>query len=177
MKVTDIKHWSAERISRRVLYILVGMTAVLFAAFRFVGYDMPYLENPDFNAPLLTGVLVWFMSLLVAVAFVVTVFSAVSGMRKNRDEARVVNGVPAARIAWATAAGTLVLMLVTLALGSAAPLTVNGAEYTDALWLRVADMFVNTSIVMTGLAVAAVAFGATRYIRKKEKDGADAHKA
>lgn len=177
MKVPDIRRWSAERISRRVLYILVGMTAVLFAAFRFVGYDMPYFENPDFNAPLLTGVLVWFMSLLVAVAFVVTVFSAVSGMRKSRDEARVVNGVPAARIAWATAGGTVVVMLVTLVLGSAAPLTVNGEVYTDALWLRVADMFVYTSLIMTGIAVAAVVFGATRYIRKKQKHGADAHKA
>ncbi len=177
MKVSDIRQWSAERISRRVLYILVGMTAVLFAAFRFVGYDMPYLENPDFNAPLLTGVLVWFMVLLVAVAFAVTVFSAVSGMRKSRDEARVINGVPAARIAWATAGGTLVLLLVTLALGSAAPLVVNGEKDADTLWLRVADMFVNTSLIMTGIAVAAVAFGATRYIRKKEKDGVDAHKA
>lgn len=177
MKVTDIRRWSAERISRRVLYILVGMTVVLFATFRFVGYDMPYLENPDFNAPLLTGVLVWFMSLLVAVAFVVTVLSAVSGMRKSRDEARVVNGVPAARIVWATAGGTLVLMLVTLILGSTAPLAVNGEQYTDTLWLRVADMFVNTSLIMTVIAIVAVAFGATRYIRKKEKDGADAHKA
>lgn len=177
MKVTDIRRWSAERISRRVLYILVGMTVVLFATFRFVGYDMPYLENPDFNAPLLTGVLVWFMSLLVAVAFVVTVLSAVSGMRKSRDEARVVNGAPAARIVWATAGGTLVLMLVTLILGSTAPLAVNGEQYTDTLWLRVADMFVNTSLIMTVIAIVAVAFGATRYIRKKEKDGADAHKA
>ncbi len=177
MKVPDIRRWSAERISRRVLYILVGTTVVLFAAFRFVGFDMPYLDNPDFNAPLLTGVLVWFMSLLVVVAFAVTVCSAVSGMRKSRDEARVVNGVPAARIAWTTAGGTLVLIIVTLALGSTDALVVNGASYTDTFWLRVADMFVNTSLIMTVIAIIAVAFGATRYIRKKEKDGADAHKA
>ena len=38
-----------------------SLAVVVFALFFLVGYDMPFLENPDFNAPLFTDVLIILM--------------------------------------------------------------------------------------------------------------------
>ena len=39
--LTDWKHMKAEQISTRILYVLVGVTTVLFVLFYLVGYDVP----------------------------------------------------------------------------------------------------------------------------------------
>lgn len=52
MKIKHLKSWGTERLSQRLLYILVGVSAVVFALFYLVGYDLPFDENPDFNAPI-----------------------------------------------------------------------------------------------------------------------------
>ena len=56
---------SAEQISQQVFFILIGLAVVVFALFFLVGYDMPFLENPDFNAPLFTDVLIILMWLFL----------------------------------------------------------------------------------------------------------------
>lgn len=167
MKRPDFRHWTTETISTRVFYLLVALVAVLFVLFRLVGYDAPYLENPDFNAPVLTGVLVWFMILLTLAALALTVWGAVRGMRMNSSENRVVNNVPARRISVCVAVGTAAVLLLTFALSGTDALRVNGAEYADDFWLRVAGMFVGTSVIMVVAAAVAVVYGSTRYIRKK----------
>lgn len=167
MKIPDFRHWTTETVSTRVFYLLVALVVALFALFRIVGYDTPYVENPDFNAPLLTGVLVWFMILLTLAALVLTVWGAVRGMRMNSTENRVVNNVPARRISVCVAVGTVAVLLLTFALSDTGSLRVNGAEYADGFWLRVAGMFVGTSIIMIVAAAGAVVYGSTRYIRKK----------
>lgn len=43
---------------------------------------------------------------------------------------------------------------------------INGADYTDTFWLKASDMFVATSLLMIVAAIAAVIYGATKYIRK-----------
>ena len=63
MKLKQIIHWPTERISQRVLYLLMGIVGLVFVLFFFVGFDQPYMENPDFNAPLFTDAvlsLCWF---------------------------------------------------------------------------------------------------------------------
>ena len=47
---------------------LVAVSAVVFALFWLIGYDMPYEEDADFNAPLLTDALLGYVYLLTAVA-------------------------------------------------------------------------------------------------------------
>lgn len=67
------RHWSTERISHRVLYALIGVTVVAYALFALVGFNIPYEQDPDMNAPLFTDLLLWlgwitlFLSLVLAV--------------------------------------------------------------------------------------------------------------
>lgn len=177
MKRPDVKQWRTERISHAVLYAVVAVAVVVFALFRLVGFDNPYFDNPDLNAPLLTGMLVGFMLLLVVAALAAVAWAVVSGARKNRSAARVVNGIPAKRLSRIVAAYTAFVLIVEFAFGSTDAISVNGTAYTDGFWLRMADMFVGASLLLIVAAVVTVVFGATRYSRKKEGGPRHAHKA
>ena len=87
--LTDWKHMKAEQISTRILYVLVGVTTVLFVLFYLVGYDMTFMYAPEYNAPLFTDVLLSFMYLMVAAAVAVAVFAVVRGYRRQALRRRV----------------------------------------------------------------------------------------
>jgi len=134
--------------------------------FFLVGYDMPFEENPDFNAPLFTNVLIFLMWGLLIGCFLLAICSFVRSSRKDASQEAKIHGVPARKISRITWFGTLGLLVLTFLVGSSSPLWVNGNTYGDWLWLKVSDMLVYTSIILLLGAIAAVIFGATRYIRK-----------
>ena len=159
MKIKHLKSWGTERLSQRLLYILVGVSAVVFALFYLVGYDLPFDENPDFNAPLFTDVLIVLMVLVLLLALCMIGFSAWRSHRSGSRQDAVVNGVPArkiARITWFSTFGLLVML-------------VNGNDYNDWFWLKLSDMFVLASVMLLIAAIGVVLFGVTRYVRKDRK--------
>ena len=145
---------------------LVAISAVVFALFWLVGYDMPYQEDADFNAPLLTDVLIGYVYLLTAAAVGVAVFSAIHGTRTRSRQGGVENGVPTARINTITWIITVLLLAGSFACATTEPIKVNGKLYSETIWLRLSDMFIVTSGVMILLAVIAVAFGMSGYSRR-----------
>ena len=167
MKIKHLKSWGTERLSQRLLYILVGVSAVVFALFYLVGYDLPFDENPDFNAPLFTDVLIFLMWLFLIGGVGLAVYSMVKDYRSSKSEA-VVNGVPVRRIFRITWLTLLAVLILTFLLGGSEPMLINGENYADWLWLKLSDMFVITSLLMLLAGIGAVCFGATRYIRKKQ---------
>ena len=167
MKIKHLKSWGTERLSQRLLYILVGVSAVVFALFYLVGYDLPFDENPDFNAPLFTDVLIFLMWLFLIGGIGLAVYSMVKDYRSSKSEA-VVNGVPVRRIFRITWLTLLAVLILTFLLGDSDPMLINGENYADWLWLKLSDMFVITSLLMLLAGIGAVCFGATRYIRKKQ---------
>ena len=46
-----------SRLSHAVLVVLVAITVVVFGAFWLVGFNMPFMDDPQFNAPLLTDLI------------------------------------------------------------------------------------------------------------------------
>ena len=145
---------------------LVTVSAVVFIAFWLVGYDLPYEEDADFNAPLLTDLLLGYTYLLLTVAIGVTAYSAIHGIRTRGRQSNTENGVPAGRITIATWGVTVLLLAITFALGSTGPIKVNGQDFGEAIWLRLSDMFIVSAGVMILLAIAAVAFGMSGYSRR-----------
>ena len=164
----EFRKKSAEQVSQRIFYILIALAVLLFGLFFLVGYDMPFEENPDFNAPLFTDVLIGLMWLFLVGGIGLAIYSMWKDYRGSRSEA-VVNGVPVRRIFRITWIGLLALLVLTFALGSSAPMLINGENYADWLWLKLSDMFVITSLLMLLAGMGAVIFGATRYIRKVKK--------
>ena len=167
MKIKHLKSWGTERLSQRLLYVLVGVSAVVFALFYLVGYDLPFDENPDFNAPLFTDVLIFLMWLFLIGGVGLAVYSMVKDYRSSKSDA-VVNGVPVRRIFRITWLTLLAVLVLTFLLGGSDPMLINGENYADWLWLKLSDMFVITSLLMLLAGIGAVCFGATRYIRKKQ---------
>lgn len=167
MKMKDLKGWQTEKISQRVFYVLIGLSVLVFGLFFLVGYSMPFEENPDFNAPLFTDVLLVLMWLLLLLALGLSVYSIVKGYRLSVREEKMRNGIPENKIFRFTWLFTLGLLVVTFLVGSSVPMLINGSEFGDWMWLKVSDMFVTTSILMLLAAFGAVIFGATRYIRKE----------
>jgi hypothetical protein len=145
-------------ISSRVLMVLVGIIAVAFSAFYLIGYDNPYEENPSFNAPKLTNVILIISYLLIIGTILLTVFSLVMAFRNRNKSAAVVNNVPAARIAYIVSGSVVLLLVLTFLFGSSAPMTINGKQYAQTLWLKTADMFIFTALAMLVAAIAAVAY-------------------
>lgn len=169
MKIKNIHSWSTEKISQRVLYSLIGLSLVVFVMFFLIGYDLPFDENPDFNAPLFTDLLIALMWILLALSIGLVVFSVIRGYRNADRENISLNLIPEKKIFRITWGVTFMLLVLTFLLGSSATITVNGSKFADWIWLKTSDMFVNTSIVMLLGAFASVLFGATRYIRKVKK--------
>ena len=156
-----------ERLSTLALYIMVGLAVLLFALFYLVGYDMPFVLEPEYNAPLFTDVLLAFIYLMVLAAVSVAACSVVRGYRRRSSES-VVNGIPVARIAWGTVAFLVLLLVVTFLLGSAKPLGVNGKTFSDAFWLKATDMFINTSLTLLVVATVAVGLSLSGISRKRK---------
>ena len=63
-----LKQQSAERISKRVFIALLAVIAVVFVAFYLIGFNRPYADDPNFNEPLLTDVVLVFMFLILLLA-------------------------------------------------------------------------------------------------------------
>lgn len=162
------KNKSAEQVSQRIFYILIVLAVLVFGLFFLVGYDMPFEENPDFNAPLFTDVLIVLMWLFLLGGIGLAIYSMWKDYRRSKSEA-VVNGVPVRRIFRFTWIGLLAVLVLTFALGSSDPMLINGENYADWLWLKLSDMFVITSLLMLLAGIGTVVFGATRYIRKVKK--------
>lgn len=169
MKKPNIRRMPTERISQTVLYAIVGVVAVVFALFRFVGYDTPYYDNPELNAPLLTDLLLAFMVLLTLMAIIIAVWTACRSFAKNRNADKVVNGIHAARLVGSVVALTMLILVATFALAPTQPIVVNGEPFADRLWLRTAEMFIDSSLLLIAVAMGAVMLGAVRGLRKERK--------
>lgn len=156
-------------IKKKQSWIIIGLiaiSAVIFLAFWMVGYDMPYEEDADFNAPLLTDMLLGYIYLMVVVAIGVTAYSVVHGIRTRGRQGYSENGVAAGHITIATWVFTVLLLVISFALGSTEPIKVNGKDFCEGIWLRLSDMFIISSGVMILLAILAVAFGMSGYSRR-----------
>lgn len=171
LRIPDIGRWPADKLSGRVLLMLICVSAVVFGLYYLVGYDTPFEDNVNYNAPAMTAALLAYIYLLLAVAAAVAVAAVVRGIRKRGKRDRRVNGIPVLLISYGTAALLTVLLLVTFAAGSAEPLEINGDEYTSVFWLKTTDMLIRTSALLIVVAVGGVLYGMSGLNRRQKRRG------
>lgn len=102
----------------------------------------------SFVSPFFADAVLIVVYLAMVAALGVTAFSVVYELRNRQKGDGTVNGVPAGRIGWCVVAGLIASLVLTFVLGSSAPVMTNGVSFTDSFWLRVADMFIYTSIIL-----------------------------
>jgi hypothetical protein len=157
---------STEKISSRVLYVVIAMTAVVVAAFFGIGYDTMSEENASLNDPLCTNLLLWFMYLLTLLTVGVTIASIVWSIKRGnkiKDE----SGVPTRKIIIGVISLLVLSLVVTFITGDASPMKTGEGVYNDAFWLKITDMFINTSAVLMVVAIGAAMVGMRTLMRKK----------
>ena len=165
MKHINLKSWPTERISMRLLYVLAAVIAVVFAAFGLIGFDRPFDDNPEFNAPLFTDAVLALIYVLLAGAMVVAVWSITRSLKVKGE--RKIDGINRAKIATSVTCGTILLLVVTFLIGSSQPILINGKWFESWGWLKLADMFVSSSLILIVIAAGTVVYGNMKYIRKK----------
>ncbi len=99
----------------------------------------------------------WCMYLLLAAAIGVVLWATVRSIRQHDKSDSDHHHVPARKIAIGTALFMVLCLLVCFLTGSTAPLISNGSKFDAAGWLRLSDMFINSSIVL--IIVAALCVG------------------
>ena len=95
---------------------------------------------------------------MLAIAAALTTWSVLWSLLRNRGEARQW-GVPVRLVSRIIVIGLIALLVLTFALADVHPLAVNGRTFTDAFWLRTADMLINSSLVLIVVAVLGMLFG------------------
>lgn len=68
------------------------------------------------------------------------------------------HGVPVRKIKLCVSALIVILLLLSYAFASTAPIHINTTEYADAFWLRIANMLVTTGILAIITATAATIY-------------------
>ena len=101
-----------------------------------------------FVSPLIADIMLWLMYIAIAVAVIVTIVSMVRTVRLRTKDDEVVNGVPRTRMAWIVVVAFLLCLVLTFLLGSSEPVRTNGKLFTDTFWLKAADMFIYTSLIL-----------------------------
>lgn len=155
------EQWNVERISHWILVGEVSLIAIIFALFYLVGFNMPSIEEPDFNAPLLTDVLIVFMELMLAAA-ILTVCCVLIRKYKGHTKAAIKNGIRTSSITFSVMVLLVLLFVGTYCLGSSEEMIINGKVYDNGLLLRVSDMFVDTSILLIVITTATALWGTVR---------------
>lgn len=100
------------------------------------------------DSPLFIDIVLYTIYVLLAAAVLLTVWSVVRGARCEVRGTKYENGVPVRRIAWLAAGLLVVTLVVTWLTASTQPLTINGKTFSDAFWLRMSDMLINTALVL-----------------------------
>ena len=100
------------------------------------------------NHTLLVDVILWAVYLLLIIGVGAAIWSAVHGVRTHEKEVDPLASKHTQTIGYVTVALVAVLMVLTYALASTHPVVSNGKPFTDALWLRLTDMFIFTSILL-----------------------------
>jgi len=102
----------------------------------------------SFVSPFIADIMLWLMYIAIVVAVIVTIVSMARTVRLRTKDEEVVNGVPRTRMAWIVIVAFLLCLVLTFLLGSSEPVKTNGELFTDTFWLKAADMFIYTSLIM-----------------------------
>ena len=149
-------------LSKVIALVLIAVVYVLFFT---VGFDLPYWENPVYNAPMLTDVLIWMMIAMTVGTLLLSAGSAIVSARKSKSTPRQ-NGIPVTRIAVSVAVLLVASLLVSYALSSADPVVVGGKVMEDAMELKLSGTMIGSSLLMLTTATLSLLFGASGLSRK-----------
>ena len=150
-----------EKISKITLWALIGITIVVMALFLLVGYNNPYEENPTFNDPQLTDLLLVWTYILIGGTAIATVaaviYGFVNGSNKSNNEEKGLAG-KASVIAWGTFVVSVVIGIFAGIINQSEVLLINGERWNDPTDIILTDMSMISILILTIVTIIATAF-------------------
>ncbi len=159
-----------QKISNCVLYVISAIIVLSFLAYFFIGYDN--MEG-DKNAPVLTGYLLFVQYALVAITFVLMVWSlVVNSLNSSAKEQLASTGVPGTKITLFTWSLLILAMIVGAVIGFVDPanaggFTTSSGSYTSEGMLVLVDVCMWSMYILAGVSVIAVVISATGILNRK----------
>lgn len=148
---------------------LLVVAGLVFALFHLVGFDVPFEEDPQFNAPLLTDALLGVVFFILLLTVLVLCLSVLYAQKTGKDEKKEENNIPQRRIKIAAIAFTALLLGLSFAFSSSTIQdTLTGVAKTT-LWAKVSSMFVFTVTVLIIVLLMLVAYISSGLNRKTRK--------
>lgn len=150
-----------EKISKITLWVLIGISLVVMALFLLIGYDTPYEENPNFNDPQMTDLLIIWTYILIAVTAIATVaaviYGFVNGSNKSKHEEKGLAG-KAGVIAWGTFIVSVIIGIVVGIANQSEVLLINGERWNDPTDIILTDTSMISILILTIVTVIATVF-------------------
>ena len=153
------------KISNYVMYAIMAISVVVLALFFLVGYDIPYKEDPKFNDPQFTDLLMVWMGVLIVLTFVLTLVSVVMQVKNA-------SGTEAKGIAGKTGTISVIGMVLSIVIGlgvglaDQSPVLVNGEVFTDPVDLCITDTCLISMFILLILSVISIFASMVLVIKK-----------
>ncbi|MBQ9363856.1 MAG: hypothetical protein IJT97_10645 [Bacteroidaceae bacterium] len=148
-----------EKLSKWILWGLMGITIVSFVLFLLVGYDTPYEENPKQNAPILTDLILGLCFAFTFIAAALTIWSAflqfTKGGSTSKDEGMAGK---TGLIATCALVASLVIGAVVGFSNSGERLLINGKDWNNPTDIIMTDMSIISIAILMVLTIVAVVY-------------------
>lgn len=142
-----------RRISSYTLWAVMAISVVVILAFFFGGSELDAKGNVVYNN---TSLMMYWTYILAALTIIATLLGACSGFASSPKKGiRALGGVLV----------LVVILAVSYFMGDDTPLqTLNkdNQAFNTAFWLKLTDMFIYTTYVMSGLVVLAILWGSLK---------------
>lgn len=150
-----------EKISKIVLWSLIGISLVVMALFAFVGYDTPYEEDPKQVDPVMTDLLLVWTYILIFATIIITIgaviYGYVNGSNKSKHE-DVGMASKAGLIGWGTLIVGVVIGLIVGIASKDEVLLINGKDWNDPTDIILTDTSMIAILVLTIVTVIVTAY-------------------
>lgn len=128
-----------EKISKITLWVLMGVSVIIFILFFFVNFDIKWEENPKMNDPQFTDVLIIWALVLCVATFIIMLISFFMYVKEYGFNKSYI-------YTWG-------LPIVTLAIGAA----VGMANKDEHMLINNADWNVPSDIIITDACIVSIA--------------------
>lgn len=150
-----------EKISKMVLWALIGLSIIVLALFILIGYDTPYEENPKFVNPQLTDVLLCWTYFLIAATAVAAIAAVIYGFINGSGKSKVEETGALSKtgiIAWGTCLASLVIGVVVGFASKNETLLINGKDWNNPTDIIMTDTSMVSIVILTVVTVIATVF-------------------
>lgn len=148
-----------DKLSKYLLWVLMGISVVVVALFFIVGFDTPYEEDPNLNAPVFTdALLVWTIILTVA-GGVCMLASFIYYVCEN--------GVNSSYIyTWGLPVLTIVIGVILGISNKDDHMLINGQDWNNPVDIIITDASMVSIAVLTVCAIIAIIFSVIMNTKK-----------